>query len=123
MSVIHKFKGTDNKFDWENVPIGPYPNDGSKNVTKQELIGSSDAAYNFAIRYFEVAPGGYTTLDNHQHDHGVLVVRGKGKVLLGEEKHDIGYGDVIYVSPNETHQFENGYDEPLGFICVIPPKK
>jgi quercetin dioxygenase-like cupin family protein len=44
-------------------------------------------------------------------------------VRLGKEKYDIGFGDVIYIAPNEDHQFENNCDEPLGFICVIPPKK
>ena len=41
------------------------------------LIGRERAPY-FAIRYFEVEPGGQTVLDRHRHDHGVFILRGKG---------------------------------------------
>ncbi len=121
MGAIHKFKGEGGRFDWQDVAVQCYPR--ARDVSKHELIGESDGARNFAVRYFEVAPGGRTSLDEHTHDHGVVVVRGKGRVLLGRRWFDISFGDAIYVEPNETHQFENEYDEALGFICVIPPKE
>ena len=123
MGVIHKFNGKDGDFSWDGVPVDTYPGDRGKQVTRQVMIGPGDGAKNFAVRYFEVDPGGHTSLDNHEHDHGVIVVRGRGKVLLGDKKYDIDYGDAIYISPNETHRFENDSDRPLGFSCVIPPKK
>jgi len=119
MGVIHKFKGKDGGFDWEGISCETYVGD----ATKREVISQRDGANNFAIRYFEVAPGRHTSLDSHPHDHGVIVVRGKGAVLLGTEKHEINYGDAIDIPPLEIHQFENNSDEPLGFICVIPTKK
>ena len=45
------------------------------------------------------------------------------RVTLGDEVHEVGPGDVVYVSGNELHCFEAIGDEPLGFICVIPPLK
>jgi quercetin dioxygenase-like cupin family protein len=123
MGVIHKFKGQHGGFAWDGVAITKYPNEGARDVIKMQIIGLEDGAKNFEMRYFEVGPGGYTSFDNHIHDHGVLVLRGRGMVRLGKEKYDIGFGDVIYIAPNEDHQFENNCDEPLGFICVIPPKK
>lgn len=122
MGVIHKFRGQSGNFKWEGVDIKKYPNQRCKNVTKQVIIGPEDGAKKYAIRYFEVAPGGYTSLDNHKHDHGIFILRGKGRVLLGKEKYKIGFGDAIYISSNETHQFENTGDQPLAFLCVIPPK-
>ena len=118
MGIIHRYKG---QFDWEGVsPEGYPPEREMKGVTIRWLIGSREKAPNFALRYFEVEPGGYTSLDQHAHDHGVMVLRGRGRVLLGEEEFDIGFGDVVYVPPNEVHQFKNVGDEPLGFLCVIP---
>ncbi|MFQ5751642.1 MAG: cupin domain-containing protein [bacterium] len=122
MGKIHKFKGKNGNFTWEGVASKKYPDDRAKNVIKKEMIGPKDGAKNFEIRYFEVAPGGFTALDSHEHDHGVLINRGKGKVLLNKELFEIGYGDAIYISPDEEHQFKNTGKEPLGFICVIPPK-
>ena len=41
----------------------------------------------------------------------------------GVEKHEpIGPGDVVYVGGDELHCFEALGDEPLGFICVAPPR-
>ena len=48
----------------------------------------------------------------------MFVVRGRGRVLLGTDYHDIAEGDVIYIGPNEQHELRAGPDEPLGFICV-----
>ena len=30
--------------------------------------------------------------------------------------------DVIYVAPDELHQFRNVGDEPLVFLCLVPNK-
>jgi len=47
---------------------------------------------------------------------------GPSCLLLGEKETEISFGDVVYVPPNEIHQFKNAGDEPFGFICVIPDK-
>jgi quercetin dioxygenase-like cupin family protein len=119
MGVIHRYKGA---FDWEGGELGRYPPEREmKGVSVRWLIGPVEQAPNFALRYFEVEPGGWTSLDQHAHDHGVMVLRGRGRVRLGEEAFDIGFGDVVYIPPNEVHQLKCvGGDEPLGFLCVIP---
>ena len=119
VGIIHKFEG---QFDWDGVSAKQYPNDRARDVIKKILIGAEDGAHNFEIRYFEVAPGGHTSFDKHAHDHGVMVLRGKGQVLLGKEKYAVGFGDTIYIGPFEEHQFENGDDQPFGFICVSPAR-
>ena len=43
----------------------------------------------------------------------------RGIIRIGAE---VGPGDVIYVAGDELHCFEAIGDEPLGFICVIPPR-
>ena len=123
MGVIHrKRSGDPATFQWEGVPVERY--EGSTDaVTKQVLIGARDGAANFAIRYFEIAPGAASALDTHAHDHGVVVTRGRGVVRLGDDRHAIGEGDVVYIAPGELHQFENPGPDPLGFLCVIPPKR
>ena len=93
--------------DYERVP----------GVVRHELIG----APGYRVRYFEVAPGRHTALERHPHDHGVVIERGRALVTLGDERHELGPGDVVYVAPDELHCFEAIGDEPLGFICVAPP--
>jgi quercetin dioxygenase-like cupin family protein len=53
-----------------------------------------------------------------------VVLRGAGQVRLGEAVHAIGFGDTVYVAPNEAHQFRNlSESEPLGFLCVVDAER
>jgi quercetin dioxygenase-like cupin family protein len=120
MGTIHR--RLPGAFRWHGVRVVGYADPAIAGVTKQVLIGPEDGARRFALRYFEIAPGARSALDRHAHDHGVYVLTGRGRVLLGTETHEIGPGDVVYVEPGEVHQFENLGSEPLGFLCVVPPR-
>lgn len=122
MGAIHRQTTNANQQTWNypDVPIREYRSDVSKGVTKQVLVGTEHGASDFIVRYFTVAPGGHTAFDQHEHQHGVVIVQGKGRVLLGEAWHEIGVGDSVFTDTNEVHQFEAAGDQPLGFICVIP---
>ena len=66
-------------FDWEGVERLPYKEDGRalfKSITRQTLF--SDPHLDGELRYFEVAPGGFSTLERHVHMHAVLILRGRG---------------------------------------------
>jgi quercetin dioxygenase-like cupin family protein len=70
-------------------------------------------------RYFEVEAGGYTSLEQHRHPHSVVIIRGNGTVVLGNEVYTIGLNDVVYISPETLHQFHADRGEPLGFVCIV----
>ena len=121
MGIIHRYAGD---FTWEGVEKIDYA--GLKDfqgVSGVRLIGPADHAPNFIWRYFEVEAEGRTSLDQHPHEHGVVVQRGQGQVLFTDEWHDIGPGDVVFVPGDEVHQFRNTGPEPFGFFCVIPAKR
>ena len=122
MSKILRNVGEATAFAYANVPQTDYPA-GGPTVSKQVLIGPGDAAPTIAVRYFEVPPGSATGYDQHAHEHGVVVVRGQGQVRLGDTLHPLNVGDVVYVSPNEVHQFHCVGNEPLAFMCVIDVKQ
>lgn len=88
--------------------------------TKHVLVGPREGADDFIIRYFTIPAGGHSALDQHAHQHGVVVTHGRGRVLLGETWEAIGVGDAVYIEPDEVHRLEAVGDQPLGFICVIP---
>jgi mannose-6-phosphate isomerase-like protein (cupin superfamily) len=71
------------------------------------------------LRYFEVAPGGWTTLERHEHVHNVMVIRGRGRCLVGEKAFDLARNDLVSVPPLTWHQFHAAADEPLGFLCLV----
>ena len=71
------------------------------------------------LRYFEVAPGGFSTLERHEHMHAVLILRGRGHCLVGDEVKSLETRDLVTVPPMTWHQFRATTDEPLGFLCMV----
>ena len=109
-----------NAFRWEDTDLLAYKEEGSapfKAITRQTLF--RDPALKCELRYFEMSPGGYSTLERHEHMHAVLILRGKGEVLIGEEVRKIESNDLVSVEPWTWHQFRAGPDSPLGFLCMV----
>lgn len=122
MGILHRFTGRGESYDWEGVSAEQYEDRGVVLGTKRVLIGRRDGAVSFSLRYFEIPPRGKSSLDRHAHDHGVYILKGKARVLMGSEVVEVGAGDVLYIPPDESHQFENIGDGPLGFLCAVPPR-
>jgi mannose-6-phosphate isomerase-like protein (cupin superfamily) len=115
-AIHRKAKG----FHWEGVAELPYKEDDRalfKSVTRQVLF--SDPEMHGELRYFEVAPGGFSTLERHQHIHAVLILRGRGHCLVGEEVRPVETRDLVTVPPLTWHQFRATAGEPLGFLCMV----
>lgn len=107
-------------YRWQGVDVLPYKEDGRalfKAVTRQVLF--SDPAQQSELRYFEVAPGGFSTLERHEHTHNVLILRGRGHCLIGREVRRLATNDLVAVPPVTWHQFRATAEEPLGFLCMV----
>src|SRR5262245_17259016 len=107
-------------FRWEGVEQRPYKEDERalfRSVTRQVLF--TDPQLAGELRYFEVAPGGYSSLERHEHMHAVLIFRGRGDCLVGHEVMHVETRDLVTVPPMTWHQFRAGADEPLGFLCMV----
>jgi len=105
---------------YEAVPAAPVEMEGSRDCRIRVLVGGREGAPNFAMRQFEVAPGGHTPKHFHDYEHEVFVLEGNGVAMEGEQEHPLKAGDVVFVRPNEVHQFRNTGDAPLKFLCLIP---
>ena len=91
----------------QSVEEKPVNMEGAQGCTVRWLVSESDGAPNFAMRQFEVAPGGFTPRHSHPYEHEVFVLEGEGIVFEGDVRHALRAGDVIFVQPNEIHQFRN----------------
>jgi mannose-6-phosphate isomerase-like protein (cupin superfamily) len=119
--LVRKHQGD---FHWEGVDVLAYKQEGSapfKDVTRQVLFDSTDPPAQ--LRYFEVAPGGHTTLERHEHVHSVMVIRGRGQCLVGDRAYELGPNDLVNVPPMTWHQFRAAGDSPLGFLCLVPAQR
>lgn len=118
MGVIHHFAGQNGSWDWEGVAVEDYTHK-LPGVTTRRFISRQDGSHNLELRYFELAPSASSNLEQHVHEHAVLILRGQGQVLLGDEWHPIKCGDAIFIPTNETHQFRAAEDDTLGFLCAV----
>lgn len=105
---------------WDHVELLAYKAEGAapfRDVTRQVLIERPELACQ--LRYFEVEAGGHSTLERHEHVHGVVVLRGRGRCLVGDEVFELAEHDLVTVPPMTWHQFRAADDEPLGFLCLV----
>ena len=94
---------------------------GSKNATVRWLVGKRSGAKTFAMRHFDIKPGGIIPLHSHPEEHEIFVLDGEAKVLGEVEGLVAKKDDVVFVPSDQPH----GYDNTEGtksfrFICVIP---
>jgi mannose-6-phosphate isomerase-like protein (cupin superfamily) len=107
-------------YRWEGVAELPYKEDDRalfKSITRQVLF--SDPELQSELRYFEVAAGGFSSLERHQHMHAVLILRGRGHCLVGDEVRPVETRDLVTVPAMTWHQFRATRGEPLGFLCMV----
>jgi ribulose-bisphosphate carboxylase large chain len=109
-------------FEWEGRPSLRYKANGAlpfHGVRRVELVGQHGEDTAFDLRYFEVEPGGFTSLERHAHTHAIVAARGRGVLVRDSERTELNTMDVAYVAPHEVHQLRNETTEPFGFFCIV----
>ncbi len=107
-------------FRWDGVDVLAYKEEGSapfKAITRQVLFQRPELGCE--LRYFEMQPGGHSTLERHEHAHAVMIFRGRGTCLAGHEVRDVAAPDLVFIPPMTWHQFRAGKGEPFGFLCMV----
>ena len=124
---IHSQKDQD-PYTWSEVECEAYKQGQEagrewKNIVRQVLVGKQAEETSFHLRYFEIEPGGYSSLEKHAHAHVVIAVRGQGRVVLNAQAQAMQALDTVYVAPWTPHQFLAGGDEPFGFFCIVDAER
>jgi quercetin dioxygenase-like cupin family protein len=108
-------------FRWDDVPERVYKDDPGaargmawRGVSRHTLVRGE-----IEIRYFEIAPGGFSSLEKHEHLHAVVAVRGAGRALLGAQVVELRPFDLAKTAAWEPHRWVNDGEEPFGFLCTV----
>jgi len=113
MKVVH----------YEDVELEPVYAEGAEGAQIRWLIAQKDGAPNFAMRMFEIAPGGHTPYHQHDWEHELYCLSGKGVLVTEQGETAFGKNDVMFVDPNMMHNFKNTGTDTLKFLCMIPHEK
>jgi len=108
------------KVNYKDVPAESVVKEGFAHVHVRYLVTEKQGAKNFAMRFFEFAPGGHTSYHTHPWEHEIFVKKGYGILISEDKKHTVKQGDVIFIPSGEPHQFINESNETLELICLIP---
>jgi len=103
-----------------NISKSPVDIEGAEDVSIRWLISKDDGAENFAMRMFELQPGGHTPLHTHPQEHEVFVLEGEGTFVFEGQNHPFGAEYVVFVPPNKEHRFMNTGETVLRMLCIIP---
>ena len=103
-----------------NIAKKPVEIEGAKGAEMRLLISKADGAENFAMRMFELQPGGHTPLHTHAHEHEAFIVEENGVFICEGQEYEFGAEYVIFAPPNKEHRFKNTGDSVLRMLCLIP---
>jgi len=112
-------------FRWEGVAPRAYKDEpgaargmGWQGVSRTTLVREP-----VELRYFEFAPGGFSSLEKHAHVQAVVAVRGRGQALIGAEVVELAPLDVVETPPWAPHRWMCTGEEPFGFLCTVEPER
>lgn len=93
---------------------------GATGTRVRWLIAKGDGAEHFAMRHFEMSPGGHSPSHSHAWEHEVFILGGNCLVCCGDQKTKVSAGDAVFIPPNTLHCFRNEGKNTLTFLCLVP---
>jgi quercetin dioxygenase-like cupin family protein len=96
----------------EDVPAG--------SATRKQVLIGPETGPNFALRKFTMEPGGGMPLHTNTVEHEQYVLRGRARVVIGEEVVEVKKDDVVFIPGGIPHSYEALGEEPFEFLCVVP---
>jgi quercetin dioxygenase-like cupin family protein len=85
----------------------------------QILLGPQDGMPNFAMRRFTMGEGGGMPRHTNTVEHEQFVLRGRARISIGDEVHEVGPHDVLYIPAGVPHDY-TVVEAPFEFLCMVP---
>jgi len=107
--------------EWEGIGKSPYKTKGERfqGITRIDLYVPESGESGFDVRYFEIEPGGFSSLERHEHVHMVIGARGTGEVRIADTWQTLSPHDIARIPKGCTHQLRNRGTSVFGFYCIV----
>ncbi len=73
------------------------------------------------VTWVDVAPGSGQRPHGHAPEQVYVILRGRGRMRVGDEELVVGEGDLIHIPPGTLHGIENLADEVLTYVSAATP--
>ena len=90
-----------------------------RDTSMQVLVGPEEGAPNFVLRRFRMEKGGGIPAHTNEVEHEQYVLKGRAKIKIGDEVHDVSADDTLYIPAGVPHSYEV-IEGPFEFLCVVP---
>ena len=88
--------------------------------TRRQVLIGPEVGPNFALRKFIMDPGGGMPLHTNTVEHEQYILRGRARVVMGDEVLEVKKDDVVFIPGGVPHSYEALGDEPFEFLCAVP---
>jgi quercetin dioxygenase-like cupin family protein len=102
---------------FEQIEPTSVPN--GEGVTRRMLISPEEGPH-FAMRAFRIEAGGGMPMHTNQVEHEQYVLRGRGRVVIGDEVSEVSEGAIVFIPANVPHSYTPIGDEAFEFLCLVP---
>jgi mannose-6-phosphate isomerase-like protein (cupin superfamily) len=90
-------------------------------VSRILLHAGDRAETRLTVTWVDVAPGSGQRPHGHAPEQVYVIVKGKGRMRVGDEELVVGEGDLIHIPPETLHGIENLADEVLTYVSAATP--
>lgn len=90
-------------------------------VSRILLHGGDLPETRLTVTWVEVDPGSGQRPHSHAPEQVYVIVRGRGKMKVGDEELMVVEGDLIHIPPETLHAIENLADEVLTYVSAATP--
>jgi len=85
----------------------------------QVLLGPPEGVPHFFLRRFVMGAGGGMPRHTNTVEHEQYVLRGRARIVIGDETHDVAPGHVLYIPAGAPHSYAV-VEAPFEFLCIVP---
>lgn len=85
----------------------------------QVLLGAAEGMPHFAMRRFVMGDGGGMPRHTNAVEHEQFVLAGRARITIGDQVHEVGTGDVVFIPAGTPHSYEV-LEAPFEFLCLVP---
>jgi mannose-6-phosphate isomerase-like protein (cupin superfamily) len=74
-----------------------------------------------SVTWVDVEPGSEQKPHSHGPQQVYVIIRGTGRMKVGDDERDVGVGHMVFIPPSTEHGIVNTGDDVLTYVSAATP--